>query len=56
LLIIGGYSGSQIQYDWIGDDHTGSMVPVFAYGPMAEEVLGFMDNTDVGGFLIRLFE
>ena len=56
LLITGGYGSSQVQYDWIGDDHTGSMVPVFAYGPMSEMVLGFKDNTDIGGFLISLFE
>jgi len=27
--------------------HTAVMVPVFAYGPGAEEFIGIMDNTDV---------
>lgn len=27
--------------------HTGIMVPVFAFGPGAEEFTGFMDNTDI---------
>jgi alkaline phosphatase len=27
--------------------HTGLMVPVFAYGPGAEEFIGFLDNTDI---------
>jgi len=56
LLITGGYSSSSIRYEWIGTDHTGSMVPVLAYGPRAEAVLGFRDNTDVGRFLLSVFE
>lgn len=28
-------------------DHTAVMVPVFAYGPGAEEFMGFMENTDI---------
>lgn len=30
------------------DYHTGSMVPIFAKGPMAHRFAGFQDNTDVG--------
>ena len=56
LLITGGYSSSSIRYEWIGTGHTGSMVPVLAYGPRAEAVLGFSDNTDVGSFLLSVFE
>ncbi|MFO7940067.1 MAG: alkaline phosphatase, partial [Bacteroidales bacterium] len=29
------------------DYHTGVMVPVFAFGPGAEEFMGIYDNTDV---------
>jgi alkaline phosphatase len=56
LLITGGYSSSSIRYEWIGTGHTGSMVPVLAYGPRAEAVLGFSDNADVGSFLLSVFE
>jgi alkaline phosphatase len=56
LSITGGYSSSSIRYEWIGTGHTGSMVPVLAYGPRAEAVLGFSDNTDVGSFLLSVFE
>lgn len=56
LLITGGYPGGEPRYSWISDDHTGSMVPVLAYGPRAEAVLGFTDNTDIGSFLVNLFE
>jgi alkaline phosphatase len=30
-----------------GRQHTGVVVPVFAFGPGAEEFTGFMDNTDI---------
>jgi len=55
LLITGRYPGGEPRYNWISDDHTGSMVPVLAYGPKAEAVLGFTDNTDIGSFLVNLF-
>lgn len=29
------------------DYHTGTMVPIFAYGPGASEFVGIMDNTDI---------
>jgi alkaline phosphatase len=29
------------------DGHTGVMVPVFAYGPGAENFMGIYENTDV---------
>ena len=56
LLVTGGYPGGEPSYSWISDGHTGSMVPVFAFGPRAEEVLGFSDNTDIGMFLVGLFD
>jgi alkaline phosphatase len=57
LMIVGGFPSSGTpQFDWITDDHTGSLVPVYAYGPMADEVITFSDNTDVGKFLFRAIE
>lgn len=28
-------------------DHSGTMVPVYAFGPGSEQFTGFMDNTDI---------
>ncbi|MCB2173452.1 alkaline phosphatase [archaeon] len=56
LMIVGGYDYTGLSYKWISDDHTGSMVPVYAYGPRAEEAMAFTDNTDIGRFLIELFQ
>ncbi len=32
---------------WTSSNHTGVQVPVFAYGPKADEFVGFYDNTDL---------
>ena len=32
---------------WTTHDHTGALVPVFAFGPGAERFVGIMDNTDL---------
>lgn len=34
--------------------HTAVMVPVFAYGPGAEEFIGILDNTDVSNNMKKL--
>ncbi len=36
-----------VQGAFTSNSHTGVMVPVFAYGPGAEEFIGIMDNTDL---------
>lgn len=56
LSILGGYPSGTLQYDWVTDDHVGSMVPVYAYGPMASEIITFEDNTDIGEFLLSVIE
>lgn len=38
---------SGIDYRWSTDGHTGVPVPLFAYGPGAEEFHGLIDNTEV---------
>lgn len=35
-------------------DHTAVMVPVFAYGPGAEEFAGIMENTDINAKMKKL--
>jgi alkaline phosphatase len=55
LQVVGGYNSTGIKVDWLTDDHTGSLVPVYGYGPQAHMVLEFKDNTDIGKFLTGLF-
>lgn len=44
-LVKGGYATGS---------HTGVMVPVFAYGPGAEQFKGIMENTDIAQKIISL--
>jgi alkaline phosphatase len=36
-----------IKARFTGTDHTGVMVPVFAYGPFSDKFRGFQENTDL---------
>ncbi len=48
LSIIGGnWNEGKIDAKYSTTDHSAVMVPVFAYGPGAEEFMGFMENTDI---------
>lgn len=42
-------------YRYTIDNHTGVMVPVFAYGPGAEKFMGVYDNTDIFKKMMNLF-
>lgn len=45
----------QPDYRYIHDEHTGIMVPVFAYGPGAEKFMGVYENTDIFHKMMKLF-
>ena len=48
LAINGGkLDGSKIRLGWTTKNHTGIVVPVFAFGPKAEHFSGVLDNTDI---------
>lgn len=38
----------RVRIEWSTAEHTGTMVPVFAYGPGSMNFGGILDNTDVG--------
>ena len=45
----------QPDYRYIHDEHTGVMVPVFAYGPGADKFMGVYENTDIFHKMMKLF-
>ncbi len=51
----GSYEHGFIEARYSSDNHTGVMVPVFAYGPGAELFLGIYDNTDIFHKIHSLF-
>lgn len=45
-----------VQGDFLTVDHTGIMVPLFAYGPKAENFNGIYENTEVFDKILKLLE
>jgi len=43
-----------IEGDFTTDDHTGTMVPVFAYGPHSEEFQGVYENSELLGKILKV--
>ncbi len=39
---------ARLRVEWSTTDHTGTMIPIFAYGPGSTAFGGLQDNTDVG--------
>ena len=37
-------------------NHTGVMVPIFAYGPGAENFIGGMENTDIYDKIVQIMQ
>ncbi|MBL3656957.1 alkaline phosphatase [Fulvivirga sp. 2943] len=55
LTIVGGdFSEHSVRSTFTTNDHTGVMVPVFAYGPGAELFQGIYDNTDIYSKILSL--
>ena len=46
--------GTEMELVWATKSHTGEAVPVFAYGPGAEQFVGLMNGEDLGRKLIGL--
>ncbi len=48
LAISGGdFKEGKVEGKFIAKDHTGIMVPIFAFGPGADEFMGIIENTDI---------
>ncbi len=44
----------KLRIGWTTHDHTAGPVPIFAFGPGAEQFVGFMDNTDIAKTIMKL--
>ena len=55
--IIGGdMEKNTIKTSFLNDDHTATMVPLFAFGPMSNNFIGTYDNTEVYQKILTLFK
>ena len=56
LTIVGGsIENKEVIAIFATDDHTAALVPVFSYGPGAEQFTGILDNTEFFGKFLRLY-
>ena len=52
----GSYDDQRVDAGFTTTHHTGVMVPVFAFGPGADQFTGIMDNTDIAKKIFRFLE
>jgi alkaline phosphatase len=53
-LMDGNMKSGMVKDAFTTGDHTGVMVPVFSYGPGAENFTGIIENTDIAKNIIKL--
>jgi alkaline phosphatase len=53
-IVDGNYETGMVKGEFPTGSHTGVMVPVFAFGPGAEQFTGIMDNTDIPNRIRKL--
>lgn len=53
-VVDGNYETGMVKGEFPTGGHTGVMVPVFAYGPGADQFTGIMDNTDIPNRIRKL--
>jgi len=53
-IVNGNMNSGMVKAAFTTGDHTAIMVPVFAYGPGAEDFTGIMDNTDIAKNIMKL--
>lgn len=52
----GNLEDGMVEGDFTTDDHTASMVPIFAYGPRSQEFQGIYENNEVYHKIIKVLE
>lgn len=55
-LLDGDIVGGQSRLSWASNNHSGLMVPVFAYGPGAQNFTGIMQNVDFYNKFLKLLQ
>jgi alkaline phosphatase len=55
-IVDGSLDGSDLQVTWAKKGHTGGTVPLYAFGPGAEKLSGFLENTDIPKIIASLLK
>lgn len=51
---LGRILGEKVSVGWTTTTHSGTPVPIFAFGPGAENFTGFLDNTEIPRIIMKL--
>ena len=52
----GDFKNNTIKAEFLNDDHTATMVPIFAFGPAANHFIGTYHNTEIHTKLLNVFQ
>ena len=52
----GNYKTGMVKAKYTSGEHTGIAVPIYAFGPGAEQFTGFMENTDIAKKMMKLLK
>jgi alkaline phosphatase len=52
----GDYKTGMVTAKYTSGEHTGIAVPIYAFGPGAEQFTGFMENTDIAKKMMKLLK
>jgi alkaline phosphatase len=52
----GDYKTGKVVARYTSGGHTGIAVPIFAFGPGADQFTGFMENTDIALTMMKLLK
>ncbi len=55
-IIDGNYETGEVTGGFSSSNHTGIMVPLYAYGPGAEEFIGIYENTEIFDKMLKAFD
>lgn len=55
-LVDGNMTSGMVKAAFPTGDHTGTMVPIFSYGPGAENFTGIIENTDIAKKIMKLLK
>jgi alkaline phosphatase len=54
--VVASIFSKRIGVKWVGKEHTGASVPLYAVGMRSEDFSGSIDNTDVGKRLFKIID
>jgi len=55
-IMQGSLENGEVEAGFLSNDHTASMVPIFAYGPQSQHFTGVFENTEIFHKIMKALE